>query len=178
MNIFTELLQPFTEFAILLTILLIHFFLLLKAKNLLDEKTKTAFKSSARYLFFIIAIGIVQIPILIHKYHQKVLLFQKLMGYTFIVWSALITCDAAVLLAKNFFSRGKKWTSNLLCGLSNTIEKGLHALLSFYAAFYSCVTAFCRFFLAYVQRIFDFIRKRRGRKIAIRFWGYWAFGVS
>ena len=108
MNIFAELLQPFTEFAILLTILLIHFFLLLKTKNLLDEKTKTAFKSSTGYLFFIIAIGIVQIPILIHIYHQKVILFQKLTGYTFIVWSALITCDAAVLLAKNFFSRGKK----------------------------------------------------------------------
>lgn len=107
-TIFAELLKPFIEFAILLTVLMIHFFLLLKAKNLLDEKTKKAFESSAGYLFFIIAIGIVQIPILIQKYHLKVLLFQKLMGYTFIVWSALITCDAAVLLAKNFFSRGKK----------------------------------------------------------------------
>ncbi|WP_219301533.1 hypothetical protein [Neisseria meningitidis] len=26
--------------------------------------------------------------------------------------------------------------------------------------------------------IFDFIMKRRSWKIAIRFWGYWAFGVS
>lgn len=103
MDIILELFRPFAEFFALLVILLAHFFLLLNAKRQLDEKNR----SSTYYLILVIAIGTVQIPTLTYLYSQKELLFQRLMGYAFVVWSTLITCNAAVLLVKDF-STGSK----------------------------------------------------------------------
>lgn len=103
MDIILELFRPFAEFFALLVILLAHFFLLLNAKRQLNEENR----NSAYYLLLIIVIGTMQIPMLIYLYSQKSLLFQRLMGYAFVVWSTLITCNAAVLLVKDF-STGSK----------------------------------------------------------------------